>query len=150
MTLYGFIVLIHVIAAVTGLGASFAMPIVLKGAKTADQARYSLGLNQKIETVVKIGSIALLLTGLILGAINTELFTEIWYIASIVIYLAVQVVVAGIMPKKIKRMEEIITNHKGKDLPEEFTRINLELKPYNMILHTSAVILIILMSIKPF
>lgn len=150
MTIYGLVVLVHVIAAVTGLGASFAMPTILKGAKTADQARYSLGLNKKIETIVKIGSIALLLTGLILGFLNTELFTKVWYIASIVIYLAVQVLVAGIMPKKIKRMEQVIHDHKGSELPAEFTKINLELKPYNAILHTSAVLLIILMSLKPF
>lgn len=150
MTIYGFIVLIHVVAAVTGLGASFAMPIVLKHAKTTEQARYSLSLNQKIEKVVKIGSIALLLTGLILGALNTALFTKGWYILSIVIYLAVQFVVAGIMPKKVKKMEEIIHVHNGDDLPEEYSKINLELKPYNTILHTSAVLLIILMSLKPF
>ncbi|MFD2445094.1 DUF2269 family protein [Bacillus sp. CGMCC 1.16607] len=150
MTVYGFIVLVHVIAAVVGLGSSFAMPTVLKGAKTAEQARYSIGLNKKIETTVKIGSIALLLTGLILGVLNTELFTKVWYITSIIIYLAVQVIVAGIMPKKIKRMEQVIHEYTGEDLPEEFTKINLELKPYNAILHTSAVILIILMSLKPF
>jgi hypothetical protein len=150
MTLYGFIVLIHVIAAITGLGASFAMPIVLNNPKTAEQARFSLTLNQKIEKGVKIGSIGLLLTGLILGALNTQLFTEIWYIASIIIYLAVQVLVAGIMPKKIKRMEEIITAHKGSNLPEEYIKINLELKPYNTTLHTAAVLIIILMVVKPF
>jgi uncharacterized membrane protein len=150
MTLYEVIVLIHVIAAVTGLGAGFALPFVLKGVKTVEQAKYSIGLNYLIEKGVKIGSIALLLTGLILGALNTSLFTEVWYITSIIIYLAVQVVAAGIMPKKIKRMEVIINAHNGSELPEEFTKINLELKPLNAILHTAAVLLIILMVLKPF
>lgn len=150
MTLYGIIVLVHVIAAVVGLGSAFGLPFVLNGAKTADQARFSLGLNHKIEKLVKIGSITLLLTGLILGALNTTLFTEIWYIAAIIIYLAVQVVAAGIMPKKIKRMEEIMDAHKGTNLPEEYIKLNQELKPYNTILHTSAIILIILMVVKPF
>lgn len=150
MTLYGIIVLVHVIAAVVGLGAAFALPPVLKGVKTPDQARFALALNHKIEKGVKIGSITLLLTGLILGALHPSLFTQIWYVASIIIYLAVQVVAAGIMPKKIKKMEEVIKAHKGKELPEEFSKINLELKPYNAILHSSAVLLIIFMVLKPF
>ncbi|MDZ5473495.1 DUF2269 family protein [Bacillus sp. 31A1R] len=150
MSLYGSIVLIHIIAAVVGLGASFAMPLVLKGAKTASEARYSLDLNMKIEKFAKIGSIALLLTGLILGFLNTNLFTTGWYITSLVIYVAVQPIVAAIMPKKIKAVTEMMNEHKGEELPESYQKMNLELRPYNMVLHTSVVVLIILMSIKPF
>ncbi|KUP09105.1 hypothetical protein Q73_00990 [Bacillus coahuilensis m2-6] len=150
ITLYGTIVLIHVIAAVVGLGASFAMPTVINHAKNAQQAKFSLYLNGKIEKFAKIGSITLLLTGLGLGALNPSLFTEIWYISSIVIYLAVQVIVAGIMPKKLKAMDALLQDHKGEDIPAEYNLINQGLKPYNFILHSSAIILIILMSIKPF
>lgn len=150
MTLYGTIVLIHVIAAVVGLGASFGMPVVMKGPKTASEARFALDLNHKIEMFAKVGSIALLLTGLILGFLNTQLFTTGWYITSIAIYIAVQFIVAGIMPKKIKRMAEIINDHKGEDIPEDYQAINKELRPYNAVLHTSVVVLILLMSIKPF
>lgn len=150
MSLYSGLVLIHVIAAVTGLGASFAMPVVMNSVKNATQAKFALELNQKIENFAKVGSITLLITGLILGFMNTSLFSEIWYIASIVIYIAVQFIVAGIMPKKMKEMAMIVHEYSGDEIPESYLKINNELKPYNMIIHTAAVVLIILMSLKPF
>ncbi|MBT2688406.1 DUF2269 family protein [Bacillus sp. ISL-47] len=150
MSIYSFLVLIHVVAAVVGLGASFAMPVVMKSPATAGQAKYSLNLNSKIETFAKVGSIILLITGLVLGILNTALFTQAWYIASIAIYIGVQFIVAGIMPKKIKSMAEIMENHKGDDIPDPYTKLNQELRPYNAIIHTAAVVLIVLMSLKPF
>ncbi|MGD7009717.1 hypothetical protein [Metabacillus sp. 84] len=39
MTVYGIIVLLHVIAAVCRLGATFALPILMSRPKTAGQTR---------------------------------------------------------------------------------------------------------------
>ena len=147
MSIYGLLVLVHVIAAVAGLGASFSMPVVMRTPETSHQAKFSLDLSKNL---AKVGSIVLLITGLIMGIINPYLFKTGWYIASIVIYIGVQFIVAGIMPKKVKQMAEIIHSHEGEDVPESYGKINSELKPYNIIIHSAAIILIILMSIKPF
>ncbi|WNB91683.1 DUF2269 family protein [Bacillus sp. NEB1478] len=150
MTLYGTVVLIHVIAAIIGLGASFAMPVVTKFAKTKSQAQFALDLNAKIETLPKIGSLALLFTGLILGYMNTALFTEVWYITSLVIYVVAQVLVIGIIPKKQKQMSEILVGHDGDDLPDDYRMIDKQTDPYIYLLHSLAVVIIILMVVKPF
>ncbi|EDL65222.1 DUF2269 family protein [Bacillus sp. SG-1] len=150
MTIYSLLVLIHIVAAVAGLGASFAMPVVMNYPKNSSQARFSLDVNKKIEAFAKYGSLTLLITGLIMGFIYPSLFKTGWYLVSLIIYLAVQVITAGIMPKKIAKMTDIIASHKEEDLPDSYKEINGSLRPYNMILHTSAVILIILMSLKPF
>jgi uncharacterized membrane protein len=150
MTLYGTIVLIHVIAAIVGLGASFAMPVITKCAKTASQARFALDLNAKIETLPKIGSLTLLATGLLLGYLNSALFSEVWYISSLVIYVLAQVLVIGIIPKKQKQMNEILSSHEGDELPEAYRTVDKQLDPYVYLLHSLAVIIIILMVVKPF
>ncbi|WP_260471962.1 DUF2269 domain-containing protein [Bacillus sp. HMF5848] len=149
-SLYGLLVLIHVIAAVAGLGASFAMPIIANYPKTVSQIKFAMEINKNVEKTVKIGSISLLLTGLILGLINPALFTQGWYIASLLIYVAVQPITAVILPKKMKQMGQLIANHSSEEIPDEFIKIQKTTAPYNMILHSSAIILIILMSIKPF
>jgi hypothetical protein len=150
MTLYGFVVMIHVIAAVAGLGASFAMPVVMKLPKTVEQAKFSLNLNKHIEKFAKYGSISLLFTGIILGLLNFSLFKQGWYITAIIIYILIQPIVAGILPKKLKQMTQILDEHKGEDIPENYQKLNHDLRPYNWIAHGAAIILIILMSIKPF
>ncbi|MBS4174982.1 DUF2269 family protein [Bacillus sp. FJAT-49736] len=150
MTFYGFVLLLHIIAAVAGLGASFAMPLVMKYPKTLEQAKFSLLLNKQIEKPVKFGSIGLLVTGLILGFINMDLFQHGWYIASIIIYILVQPIVAGILPKKLKQMEQILDENEGVDIPDDYEVLNHGLRPYNWIIHVAAIVLIVLMTVKPF
>jgi uncharacterized membrane protein len=150
LTVYELVVLVHVLSAVTGLGASFAMPFVMKSPQTTAQLRYSLSLNQKIEKPVKIGSILLLITGIVLGIMNPALFSTGWYIASLVIYVLIQPIVAVIMPKRFKKMDTILLEHHDEKIPESIIKLNIELRPYNAIIHSAAVIIIVLMVLKPF
>ena len=150
MTVYGIILTIHIIAAVCGLGATFALPIVMKLPRTVTQAKFALAINEKIEKLAKLASITLLVTGLIMGALNTHLFTEGWFIASIVIYIAVQPLVAGILPKRARQQSQVLEQATSEELPEQFISIGKQVAPINTIVHTAAVLLIILMTIKPF
>ncbi|MFC0473589.1 DUF2269 family protein [Halalkalibacter kiskunsagensis] len=150
MTLYEIFVLIHVISAVVGLGASFALPSIINSPQTAKDARYSLLLNAKVDVFAKVGSITLLVTGMILGVLNTTLFTTGWYLTSIAIYIGVQFIVAGVMPRTIKSMERSLIDYNDEDLPAGYAKGVSKLKPYTAIVHAAAVILIILMVIKPF
>ncbi|MBS2967908.1 DUF2269 family protein [Metabacillus sp. KIGAM252] len=150
MTIYGIIVLIHVIAAVCGLGATFALPILMNRPKTAAQAHFAIHVNAGIEKLAKIGSITLLVTGIVLGILNPVLFTKIWFIASLIIYVAVQPIAAGILPKRIAEQKAILESHSGEDLPESYHQIGNSMAPYNGFLHSAAIILIALMVLKPF
>ena len=150
MTFYSFLLMVHVIAAVCGLGASFAIPVITKMAKTTSQAKFTMSLIGKIEKLPKFGSITLLITGLIMGVVNTELFKEIWFISSLVIYVLVQFIVAGILPKKIKQQAAVLEKADSDELPAEYIEIGKQMGPYNGMVHAAAVILLILMSVKPF
>lgn len=150
MTLYGFIVLLHVIAAVVGIGSSFAMPTILNKATTRAKALWSIDLLDYIEKMAKYGSLALLATGLLLGILNTNLFTQVWYIVSIIIYIAVQPIVAGILPKKIAALREDLAKTESEELSDNYLSILKSTQPLNWTMHTAAIVLIILMSIKPF
>ncbi|RJR05568.1 DUF2269 family protein [Candidatus Parcubacteria bacterium] len=150
MSLYGLLLLIHIIAAVVGLGSTFAMPVLMSTAKTVTQAKFSHSVAGGIEKFAKIGSITLLLTGIAMGAVSPYLFKEIWFIASLVIYVLVQPIVAGILPKKNNLQIQILEKANGEELPTEYQQISKQLIPINNIVHISAIILIILMTIKPF
>ncbi|OZM58027.1 hypothetical protein CIB95_00135 [Lottiidibacillus patelloidae] len=150
MSLYAIILIIHLVSAVIGLGVSFGMPIVLRLVKTTTQAKFAHEVNVGLEKYAKIGSITLLVTGLVMGALHPYLFKEIWYIASIVIYIAVQPIVAGILPKKTAKQLELLQAHKEEELPEEYQKLTKEMLPLHNVLMVSVVILVVLMSIKPF
>lgn len=149
-TFYTILLVVHIIAAVCGLGATFALPILMTKPKTVTQAKFALHVNEGIEKLAKIGSIILLLTGIILGILTPYLFTEFWYLASIVIYVAIQPIVASILPKNAKRQMEVLEAHQGEELPEEYVSIAKRIAPYSGATNIAAIVLIILMTIKPF
>ncbi|KIL41939.1 hypothetical protein SD70_03430 [Gordoniibacillus kamchatkensis] len=148
--MYSLLVFIHIVAAVMGLGAAFGFPIVVKCAKTASQAKYTLKLLKNLELLPKIGSITLLVTGIVLGIMNPSLFKAGWYIASIVLYFAAQVIVIGMLPKKMKEQADILANHTGEDLPASYTAIGKQAGKLEGITHLLAFLLIVLMYFKPF
>ncbi|WP_237438546.1 DUF2269 family protein [Guptibacillus hwajinpoensis] len=100
MSFYGGLLAVHIIAAVCGLGATFGLPVLMGLPKTVSQARFAHSVSTGIEKIAKIGSLTLLVTGLRLGALPPFLFTQSWLIALLVIYILVQPIVAGIVPKK--------------------------------------------------
>ena len=74
ITFYGIIVIIHILTAIIGLGATFASPFIMSSAKTVTTSTYAHKVNAKVEKLAKIGSLTLLVTGLILGFIHPYLF----------------------------------------------------------------------------
>lgn len=150
MTFYTFLLVLHIVAAVVGLGATFAMPALMTTVRTVSQAKFALNVSEKIEKFAKTGSISLLVTGIVMAIIHPYLFKEIWYIASLVIYVGVQPIAAGMLPKKAKLQMEALEGVNGDELPKEYLRLAKESAPLNNILHVAAIVLIVLMTVKPF
>ncbi|MFC7063143.1 DUF2269 family protein [Halobacillus seohaensis] len=150
MTLYGIIIVIHLIAAVCSLGAVFANPSIMKKGTTVVKAKQALETAKEVEKHAKIGSITLLLTGLLLGMLNPSLFTQGWYIVALALYLAVQPVVAYMIPKRAEKLHFMLEKHDSDDLPDEYLPIAMEIGKLDNIARVTIFILIILMSLKPF
>jgi uncharacterized membrane protein len=142
--------MLHIVAAIMGLGAAFGFPIIAKSAGTVSQAKFVLSLLKRLEILPKIGSILLLVTGLVMGIMHTSLFTTGWFIASIVIYLVVQVIVVGFLPKNMKQQQEILDKVKGEELPVAYKAISKQSAKLEGFVHLMAFVLIILMVFKPF
>ena len=150
MTLYGVLVLIHVIAAVVGLGPSFAFPVIQSFGNTKESLQLIHKIIEKAEKVVKIGSIILLLTGLIMGALNPFLFTQAWYILSIILYFVAHYLAVGFSGKRTRRAVELLNSHQGNDIPDEVLQLKKTVAKAGMSASLIAVVMIFLMSVKPF
>lgn len=148
--MHSFLVFVHIIAAVAGIGTVFIFPLIANNSKTKSEARNTLALMKKLELFPKAGSITLLVTGLILGFMNTALFTTGWYIASIVLYVAAQVIVIGMLPKIMTARLQILDRHPGEDLPKEYAEVGKKSAKLEGITHVIVFALIALMYFKPF
>lgn len=150
MTLYGGIVLIHVLAAVIGMGPSFVFPIISSFGTTKQSLQLINHIIEKSEKVVTIGSIVLLLTGLTMGALNPDLFSQIWYIASIILFFVALYLSVGFAGKRTKQAVALLNAHKGEDIPSEVVTLNKSVGMAGMSSALIAVVMIFLMSVKPF
>ncbi|CAM4030780.1 DUF2269 family protein [Mesobacillus thioparans] len=143
--------LVHVIAAVVGLGASFGMPVVAKfGAKSVTNAKVCFEINKKIEMLVKVGSLTLLASGILMAIVNPALWSQGWFIGSLVIYVLIQPVVAAMLPKTIEKLVAIVMNSGDSELPAEYHQLDKKAAKLNSIAHVAAILLIVLISTKPF
>lgn len=107
-------------------------------------------VNAKVYKLAKIGSIVLLVSGLIMGFIHPYLFTTGWYITSIVLYILTQPIVAYLLPRYEKNMLEVLGQANGEDLPSEYIQIAKKTKPLILTTYVLLVLLVILMVFKPF
>jgi hypothetical protein len=150
MTVYGAIVFVHVVCAVVGMGPAFVFPLIMKFAKTKEQLVFVNGLLEKAEKGIKLSSILLLISGFIMGFLNTSLFQEIWYIASIVLYVVAQFFVIGVGAKNTKKVVSILEQSEGNEIPSEVNLLNSKIIKAHYAASIIAVIMVFLMSIKPF
>ena len=137
MSFYGILVLLHVIGAVCGIGAQFAQPFLFNRVKTAKQAEFAHHVNHGIDKLT-------------MGAMNTYLFTQGWYLISLILFVTILPVAGGIVPKKAAKQIEILNNHKGDDLPESYLSLKKQVVPFNRYTYIASVIIVILMVTKPF
>ncbi|MFS0783664.1 DUF2269 family protein [Bacillus sp. 1P06AnD] len=150
MTLFGLLILLHVTAAVCGIGGTFIMPLVISYPKTVSQALFSIELYRGISKVAKIGGIVLLLTGVLMGIMNTYLWGEIWFTASLVLYVLIQPIFIVMIPRKLDRQVDALKSAEDERLPSHYLGIAKEMAPWSAIAHTATFLLVILMVWKPF
>lgn len=148
--MYSLLLFLHCIGAVMGLGAAFGFPLIAKSGTTTSKAKFALELINKLEILPKVGSIALLITGIIMGIISPDLFKTGWFILSIVIYLLVQIITIGLMPKQLKSQAQILQGHSAEELPQEYVILAKKSAKLDGITHLAAFVLILLMVFKPF
>ncbi|HLS36268.1 MAG TPA: DUF2269 family protein [Bacillota bacterium] len=150
MSLYSVLIVIHVLSAILGLGPGFVMIYIVTKSKTMTELRHAFFIRNRVHHFVMIGGILLLVTGLWMGFLKTYLFKAGWYIVSLILYLIA--LAAG--PLWLKPLSEpiknILENHQGDDIPEEYEQYAKRLFFYERILNTIFIIIIVLMITKPF
>src|SRR5690625_7389817 len=89
MSLYQFLVIIHIISAIIGLGPGFIMTYIVTKAANMTELRHAYWLRKRIHIFVMIGGTSLMVTGLCMGMFNRYLFPHGWDVVSLVLYLVV-------------------------------------------------------------
>src|SRR5699024_32895 len=97
-----------------------------------------------------IGGILLLITGLLMGLLNTSLVKQGWYVASLILYLITLLAGPLVLKPKSKPIKKILANYEGEQIPKEYESLSKDLFFHERILNTIFIIIIALMILKPF
>lgn len=149
-TVYTALVFIHVFSAILGMGPGFILIPVVKSAKTMSELRHAYAIRRRLHTFVMIGGTLLLITGLLMGLINTSLFYQGWYVTSLVLFLIALAMGPLVLSPRAKPVKDLLNTHEGEDIPDEYRRLSAILFRYENIENVIFLVIIALMILKPF
>jgi uncharacterized membrane protein SirB2 len=90
------LILLHVLSAIIGVGPTFFGHVLLRKNQSAGELKHSLRMTKLLEYFPKIGGTIAVVTGIILVALQDHVeFKHLWIIASLVLYVLIQIVVVG-------------------------------------------------------
>ncbi|MCA1055731.1 DUF2269 family protein [Rossellomorea aquimaris] len=147
---YKVLLTIHILSAIVGIGSTFLFPLILAIPKKVKELQLALRVLNKGADYPKFGAILLLLSGLGMGALNTELFQKGWYITAIILLLtAVLIYILRILPR-LKTAIDHVADIEGEEIPQTYYDLKNGIKPFMITASAIDVIIILLMIWKPF
>ncbi|GAA0460154.1 DUF2269 family protein [Alkalibacillus silvisoli] len=150
MTLYGSLVLIHIVSAIIGMGPGFILTRVTKSATNITELRHGYKVKQQLHYFVMIGGTLLLITGLWMGFLTPSLFQQGWYVVSLILFLFALIMGPTVLKKRSKPIKELLEQTYSEDIPNHYFPLAKRLYRIEYMVNTIFVIIIVLMVLKPF
>ncbi|WP_423802393.1 DUF2269 family protein [Neobacillus sp. SAB-20_R2A] len=147
------IVLLHVVSAVVGLGPAYAFPLILRKEKSLEEVKRMADLVTRLEILPKIFGGLTLLTGILLVWLgNYGTFFTLWIVAALILFILAEVVIIGFLTPVAKKLAMTLTEL-TKQGESEINPISLDLlskvRNYHIISCVIVLVIIALMVLKP-
>lgn len=150
INLYQTLVYVHIFSAILGMGPGFFLTTIAKSAKTMTELRHAYRIRHRLHIFVMIFGTLLLITGLLMGALNPSLFQAGWYWVSLTLYLVALAMGPLALSPKTKPIKELLQTHEGDEIPEKYHQLAKDLFRIEYIENFIFAIIITLMILKPF
>lgn len=148
-----FLVLIHVLSAVMGVGPTFFGHVMIRRSQTVSEYRGALRLIDLMEYFPKVGGTLAVLTGLALIWIgNYGSFLQLWLVGTLIVYIVLQlIVIMMIMPlsKKLRAWLADSSQQEVNRFPAEQQKIVNLISTRYYIASGLGILIFILMIVKP-
>ncbi|SDC95103.1 Predicted integral membrane protein [Paenibacillus sp. UNCCL117] len=145
------LVTIHVLAAVLGIGPTYFGHILLRKKQRRDQLLQSLSLFGQLNYFPKIGGSLAVVSGILLVALTGWKFSDLWILGSLILYVLVQVVAVGMLGPVLNRLIQTLNGAKEqeRDLSADSSALLARANRLYNTASTMGTILILLMIVKP-
>ncbi len=103
------LVLLHVVSAVVGLGPAYAFPFILRRETSLAEVKRMTDLVGRLEIFPKIFGGLTLLSGLLLVWLgNYGSFFTLWIFAALTLFIAAEVVIIGLLTPAAKKLSALL------------------------------------------
>ncbi|CAG9610362.1 DUF2269 family protein [Pseudoneobacillus rhizosphaerae] len=150
ISFYKVLVFLHIFSAILGMGPGFILTTVVKSGKNMTELRHSYAVRHKLHIFVMIGGILLLVTGILMGILNTSLFYMGWYVTSLILFLIALAMGPLALSPRSKPIKALLKSHQGENIPDEYYGLSRKLFMCEYIENGIFIIIISLMILKPF
>lgn len=147
------LVWIHVLSAIVGIGPTYFGHILLRRKQQREQLLQSLALFRLLNYFPKIGGSIAVVSGVALVALTGWHFSDLWILGSLVLYVLIQVVAVGMLGPVVNQLSQVLGGGEEKaGDPDTTASKTALLAKANRLYNTASVlgiVLIILMLVKP-
>lgn len=147
--IFKILVVLHVIAAIVGIGPAFVLPLLGNSAKTGSQLRFVFGIIQKINRFPKTGGITLIVTGVLLMIVGKMGLSELWLNLSLLFFIIIEVIIIGMIEPRMRKITALVMASEGEEIPQGYQGSMNKIIPLEATVHVLTIVIIILMVVKP-
>src|SRR5699024_470361 len=126
------------------------MIYIVTKAKTMTELRHAYVIRNRIHVFVMVGGTLLVVTGLWMGFLNTHLFTQGWYIISLILFLIALFAGPQVLAPKSKPIFALLQQPLVEKIPDEYYLFAKQFFFCDRLTTVVFLIIISLMSTKPF
>lgn len=142
------LVLVHVLSAIVGVGPVFFYLVLFRKRQTASELNVSVLLSSRLDFFPKVGGTIAVLSGIalaILGDYGT--FMQLWLFGSLLLYVIIQIVVIGLIAPRVKKLQGLFTGSEGEVSLRD--RLHGEIRKWFVVSCMLGTVLFIFMIAKP-
>ncbi|MCG1027400.1 DUF2269 domain-containing protein [Virgibacillus halodenitrificans] len=150
MTFYEILVFIHIISAILGMGPGFIMIYVVTKSSTMTELRHAYFIRNRLHIFVMVGGTLLLVTGIWMGLLHPYLFSQGWYVVSLILFIIALGFGPGVLSPRSKPIKALLKETEGEEIPDSYFTLSQKLFFYERMENTIFLIIIVLMILKPF
>ena len=132
------------------MGPGFVLTTIPKTASSMTELRHAFTVRHKLHIFTMIGGTLLLISGLLMGAINPGLFQTGWYVTSLVLFLIALAMGPFALRPLSSPIKHLLDNHQGEEIPKEYNRLAKKLFRCEYLENFIFLVIIVLMILKPF
>ncbi|MFC5649559.1 DUF2269 family protein [Paenibacillus solisilvae] len=152
VSLFGWILVLHILASIAVIGPALVVPVIRRSARTAGQLHFAFDVTNKLAILPKIGGAVLIITGVWLMIITKMGLSQMWLNISILLSLLMAATIEGLIGPRMKKIMEIvsISQSKGDEVPSELGRLMKKIVTIETASQLLMIAITVLMILKPF